>query len=96
MTLGVAVSLGHQAPGDKIGVLTLASGRGLKALRVNTSVCQALLQYFTCTNSFSLHNYLLRLVLFQAPFTDEETEVQRGSVAHPWLCNWRTTPEPSG
>lgn len=37
VTLGVAVSLGPQAPGDKIGVLTLSSGRGLKALRVNTS-----------------------------------------------------------
>ena len=87
MTLGVAVSLGPQAPGDKIGVLTLSSGRGLKALRVNASCVSGLLRYFTSTDSFSLHNYLLRLVLFQAPFTDEETEAQRGSVARPGLCS---------
>lgn len=36
-TLEVAVSLGSQAPGDKLGVLTLSSGCGLKALRVNAS-----------------------------------------------------------
>ena len=36
-TLEVAVSLGSQVPGDKVGVLTLSSGCGFKALRVNAS-----------------------------------------------------------
>ena len=36
------MSLGPQAPGDKIGVLTLSSGRGLKVLRVNISCVSGL------------------------------------------------------
>lgn len=44
----------------------------LEGLKGEHFCVSGLLQYFTCTNSFSLHNYLLRLVLFQAPFTDEK------------------------